>query len=503
MSRSLLLVVGFVVFVTGVSAIVSEGCAEPVMLDMTRVVVPGDDAEILLQIRDSDIHSLQDALATLSVVMIRQPRRGTVIAGPEIVGFIAPDCILVRLLFRTCETFRGEDTLVVEVVDAAGASAMSAVVLRASEADDRMKLSGIWSAAIGFRSSTGLRIDSTGFVVSLLRERCAYQLKASFTGRGAEGRTGECSFDDLSLETRLDFDRVSFRSTLSFDPEAAASSDAFRYWSVAARVPLPAANVEHVFYLDGVPQDSYHVTTVETEVGRADIATSVRFDRGTDCSFAFAHWKTSVNWEWCDVALGVDLIMTDGGFGGCTFAASGLSLPIVPWMGSLGTLGVAIDLDLVDGKSMSAALEWQPMSYGCIELLSDLSFGGSAGSIDGEMLYGLRIRCDVPGSSGDVSFVSATSLDPAYNSTVTGQTDYFELIRISGSLASCCGRPGSWNIATYFCTSSDKLFDWGMTLARADVVFSDHVTFNLATIVRSGHFGDPRLELTVGWVVRW
>jgi len=55
----------------------------------------------------------------------------------------------------------------------------------------------------------------------------------------------------------------------------------------------------------------------------------------------------------------------------------------------------------------------------------------------------------------------------------------------------------------YFNTGSSMLFDWGMTLLRADTAMATHFNSVFETVFRSGFFGDPKLELSVGWTTRW
>ena len=164
----------------------------------------------------------------------------------------------------------------------------------------------------------------------------------------------------------------------------------------------------------------------------------------------------------------------------------------------------------MDGKSLSASTYWRPGAVNCIKLLAKFDLSGPAVSpvtgntvFESIHIYGLKLECDIPSAYGNVRFVSATSFGSSYNSTVTGQTDYFEMFRFSGPLLACCGYPGSWSVATYFNAGSAMLFDWGMTVIRADVVLSDHFNFSFETAFRSGMFGDPKLELSVGWMTRW
>ena len=52
-------------------------------------------------------------------------------------------------------------------------------------------------------------------------------------------------------------------------------------------------------------------------------------------------------------------------------------------------------------------------------------------------------------------------------------------------------------------TGSSQLFDWCMTIFGMDVRLSNPVTLAFETTFRSGELGDPKLEITVGWTVRW
>ncbi len=84
-----------------------------------------------------------------------------------------------------------------------------------------------------------------------------------------------------------------------------------------------------------------------------------------------------------------------------------------------------------------------------------------------------------------------------------GQVDYSESLALSGDLGSCCGVPGAWSAVTYFRTGSSQLFDWGMTVLKADVGVSEHFSVRFDLAVRSGELGDPVSEFTIGWTARW
>ncbi len=48
-----------------------------------------------------------------------------------------------------------------------------------------------------------------------------------------------------------------------------------------------------------------------------------------------------------------------------------------------------------------------------------------------------------------------------------------------------------------------QLFGWGMTVFKLEMDVSDQLTTSTQVVIRSGTFGDPRLELTLSWTARW
>jgi len=62
---------------------------------------------------------------------------------------------------------------------------------------------------------------------------------------------------------------------------------------------------------------------------------------------------------------------------------------------------------------------------------------------------------------------------------------------------------GTWKIATYFHEDSPMPFDWGMTIVRTSIALTERINVNQETVLRTGFFGDPKLELSLGWSVRW
>ena len=96
---------------------------------------------------------------------------------------------------------------------------------------------------------------------------------------------------------------------------------------------------------------------------------------------------------------------------------------------------------------------WRYRSSRCIRMLVELvpvPYAGSAPMTGNtEILrisfYGIVVDCSLPGG---ITVESTTSMDPAKHAQVTGQVDYFEVLRLSGPLEACCGVPGRWSFGT-------------------------------------------------------
>jgi hypothetical protein len=369
-------------------------------------------------------------------------------------------------------------------------------------------LSGNWVLDVGVSNQgDGIRIFRTQFTevyrVSSLTLKSVASLQME-TNAGVKAM----SFSDLRFDGDVSLAGIDLTSTLSFRPDATVA-DRFDYWLTSTRFCLLDVDVVHTFYLAGTQTDSYQSISTSAQFGDVGISNNLRLKLDGRCGSFFSSIDTAVIWQWCGVALLASISFSQDGLEVFTVGISDLPLPGFGFASSLGSLDYSISFDM-EGKSLATGIDWRPGALSCFELLTELDLGGpGVGPISGNTalsaihIYGLKLVCAIPSAYGDIAFVSATSLDASYNSIVTGQTDYFEVIRLSGPLLTCCGYPGSWGMAAYFNVGSTSLFDWGMTLLYADIVFSDHFSFSLETVFRSGFFGDPTLELSIGWMTRW
>lgn len=478
----------------------------PTMDAYDVATMEGNPVTLWIQAEDADIVADHPTAHALDFAIIDGPEHGVLVGDLTAISYTGPHAATLEMTYVPAEGFVGTDVIRWSVTDPLGEVALGTTTIEVTARRTLGTLSGNWSGGTTYNTQTG------GFTAFRTQWTEVYRVGAltlkSIASLHMDVDAGAKTmvFDTLRFESDVSLAGFDHHSVLTFDPEI--DTGWFDSWSATTRFKLLGIGFTHALSLLDTQTDSYQALSASAAFGAWSISDTLRLDLDPDCRFVFSSHTTSVWWSWCDTRLWARLSFDGDGFDAMMFGAQGIEISVLQELIGDLLLDTSVTFDM-DGKSMSAELEWRPMSLGCVEVMSELSFGGSGGPVDGEtsigalIVYGFEITCDLPGAYGDVRVQSATSLDSAYNSRVIGQTDYFEVIRLSGPLDSCCGRPGSWSIATYFHDESTKLFDWGMTLLRADVVLSDHVTFDLETIFRSGFFGDPKLELSVGWNVRW
>jgi len=268
---------------------------------------------------------------------------------------------------------------------------------------------------------------------------------------------------------------------------------------VTTRFMLYDVSFTHTFCLDQQQANSYQNLAIRGSAAGVEYSSTTTVGMEPGCSFAFRSERVTTEWMWCALRLYATLTLTDTGFDELTAKLDDYAIPGFGWTGG----GVYLDVALkfaVDEKAVTPAFSLKTSWIDCVRAYGELvssSLGGT--SIDGISVYGLRIEHTL----GGVSFESSTSFDPAKNARMTGQVDYFELLRISGTISSCCGSGGTWSIATYFQNAHAALMGWGMTVAKADVMLGQNVSASLQMACRTGGFGDPKLEVTLGGRVRW
>jgi len=354
-------------------------------------------------------------------------------------------------------------------------------------------LTGSWDAEVTFN------VQSASVSALDTRFTGVYRL-GLFTAKGIASLKfdgGTLVFDALELDASFPIGLFDFDSDLMFDPNATSLLDLFDYWRTTTRFDLLGVSFTHILYFTLPQTASYQAIEARGMVAGVAFTGSVRFDMEQDCSFSFSQASVNLSYSICSLPSAMRISFDESGFDTLCFTLAALP---VPWLAD-GGVGIFLDFDLrftITEKSLDPTIELKLPAIDCIRFYAELETVPGPG-IGGIGLYGIRIEDTI----GEVRFVSATSLDPFKNSVLTGQSDYFELISLSGPLSSCCGEPGEWSLSTYFQSTHTTLFDWGMTVFRFKANLSEGFSASIEAIVRSGTFGDPIMELTFGWQVRW
>ena len=499
-------------WITGL--LLSLGClaaranVAPTMADQYVLTTQGVPVAFELRAEDADIDPLNPASESLVFVILQGPSHGVLIGDLEDIQYSDPHTGAAKLTYAPAGGFVGTDLLVVAVVDQHGDTTSGTTTIMIDIAADRDEglLSGSWEANVNFNVQTGeFNVFQTQLTEVYRIDGLTLQGIANIRME-TSGGTKEFLFDSLRLVGDLKLDTVNISSTLAFDPKASPPvGGVFDYWRASTSFALLGVNVSQTLYLTNPQTSSYATITTQTTVASASVSNTLRIALDESCSLLLSRNDTMVAWSWCDIGLRASLAMTCNGFERLTFAASEIPLPLFSLLPEGITLGATITFEL-DKKSLSAQLNWRPASAACIQLMGELATttltNGSAKSesITGVTIYGVKLECEIPQG---VSFTSATSLHEDYNTKVTGQTDYFEVIRLAGNLAGCCGVPGYWGISTYFHDKSALLFDWGMTVASFDISLAEQLSLSFSLVVRSGQLGGPTSEISAGWSVRW
>jgi len=355
-------------------------------------------------------------------------------------------------------------------------------------------ISGGWDAGLTFN------VQSASVTALDTRFTTVYRI-GLFTAQGIaflKFDGGTLVFDSLELDCSFPIDGIEVDSDLMLDPNAGSLIDLFDYWRTTSGFELLGVSFTHTLYLTLSQTASYQALEGRGTVAGVDFRGYVRLNMEQDCSFSFSEADLTLSSSVCGLPVRGVIALDCSGFDSLRFTLSDLPVPGLTARG----YGVFLDFDLkfeLTEKTLNPTIKLKLPPIDCIRLYAELETvpGPGIGGID---FYGIRIEDTI---ANGIHFVSATSLDPLKNSVITGQSDYFELLSLSGPLSSCCSDPGEWRLATYFQSNHTTLFDWGMTTFRFATFLSPGFSFSFETVIRSGTFGDPIVELTIGWTARW
>ncbi|MFO8033542.1 MAG: hypothetical protein R6U88_00010 [Candidatus Bipolaricaulota bacterium] len=282
-------------------------------------------------------------------------------------------------------------------------------------------------------------------------------------------------------------------SVLRFDPQVPA----FRHWRATTRFSLLDTDITHLFHLADDPEASF--TQLQTRGALEDLS----FDTVTRFSLSplkFAHHLVRLRGQLtvCDLSWQGELRLTKDGFDHASILLRDMH---IPWA-SFGNLDVYVNLETKfteDSKSVTPRLTlrsaWECCVRGYLALESDT--GGF--SITGIEVQGFEVRLTLVGGT---ELRGATAFVPERNGRITGFSEYFEMLMLTGPIRPCCeNAPGRWQLAVYF-SGSDELFGWGMT--RFVLEFPVSSNTRLFSRLSARAVTSPwQWEWRAGWTIRF
>jgi len=489
----------FLVSVLGVFAGVAN--VPPTMEDLYVTTVMNRPVSFDQRAQDEDLNPLSPEDHPLRFMLLDGPTNGVLVGDIEDVQYQFPHDAVVRLTYVPATGFVGTDRVTLAVFDPFDetASGTVTVLIDVTEARSTGLLSGSWWSEVTFLPQSA---SMTSFHSQLVEVYRVGPLTVQGTAKWAKRDTsGSLIFDSLKFDGTYDHELFDIRSTLMLDPTPPGANptaaDMFDSWRTTLTYDLFDIGLRQTFYLSNPMSSSWYTLRAS---GRTDVirfSNTLRLEADKNCQFRFARNDATANFRICGLPVSSVLkIACDHGFEQARVTLKNLAL-LDGWPGLKLNVGVSFG---VEEKKVSASLSWRPSSIGCVKAYGQLMLvPGSKTALDGLSIYGVKLDTEI----GGVRFVSATSFDPKKNSSVTGQTDYFEVVRLSGRLSGCCGFAGTWKTATYFHADPVTLFDWGMTTMSFHATWSEWLDTSTELVFRSGELGDPKMELGAGIRIRW
>ena len=294
-----------------------------------------------------------------------------------------------------------------------------------------------------------------------------------------DARLTQTTFDVLTIGNSLTLGEIPLTSTLVLNPSLVE----FVSWQAGASLEWGGVGFSEILFLTTPPESSYNQVSVRGNPGDFNLEATVKLGV---CPLEF--WESSIcgDWVWpsCDVPLSACLTFTDAvGFDALTVSAAGI--PVFTDIVSFdSTLDASLEYSTEEkilSPNLKVTADWGICPE--ITLLGEIVLTSGTLGIDGFSIYGIEAEVPV----GPVTFFVGDSLVDAKNSAITGKADYFEVIGIESPLASCCGTPGQFTLATYFerpPAPSGGLLGIGLIEGLFESQFSDHFAVSVVAQYR-------------------
>jgi len=481
----------------GVLRVAAAG-TPPVVEDVYLTTATETPVAFSLCAEDPDIDPADPTAHPLQFHLLEGPKHGMLIGDLGQVFYEPAHTAIADLIYVPAPGFIGVDRITVSATDPFGDPRQGLAVVQIHV--DQARWAGLFSGTWGLSMSA----DAESSDSTVLRGKLVESYRdGEFSAEGIafwrqDATSGGLAFDGLRLVAGFPVGGLAtLDCTLALKPERPDLADLFDYWQVVSEFSLLGVDAQYVLYLDSQQTASYQMLIASGLFGDVLVKSTTRLALST-FALAFENEEVAVSWTWGDLSLSSSLEMTHEGFGQLTLGVEGV--PILDLVGS--GLGVGLSTELVFEKAavrLAPSLEFRSDWLDCLQILVELASGTTRESR--LSLYGVRLEYALP---GEVRLLSATSLEQAKNAEITGYSDYFELVTLSGPTASHGDALSLWRLATYFKSSEPISFDWGMTRFSCDIGLPNGFRTSVEVVVRSGAFPlAPSMEVTLGFAICW
>jgi hypothetical protein len=331
-------------------------------------------------------------------------------------------------------------------------------------------------------ASGSIAFDGSFRVDLLASEAAPLVLKNLMTVVGFSGETWRTTgrvtltdgeFTALDVTDERTFGPFQLRSFCVFDPDVG-----FSYLASTARFTLLDVAMGNYVFVSRDPSLSYDQLTARWTEGGVSLS---GFCRVGLCPLELRNALVAGQWyvPRCDLFMDVRGAFTCAE--GFDYLRATGRFPRVPFLSNdvfETELRLTIQFE-TDRKSFTPSLRMRAGKINaCMTPYVQLVGGGSALEVSGVEFYGWTVECSVDDA---VEILLATSLDPARNRELTGEADYWEAWKLHGTVGNCCGRDLAWELAVYFEEDGDSLFDWGRTIASAEIPLGERLTARFGT----------------------
>ena len=454
----------------------------PIAVDDRRVTPSGVSVGIFLRAVDPDIDPFNPDSEPLLIHIVDGPAHGTISGNLSGIRTESPHNAVLELIYTPGEGFAGVDYVTFSVTDPLSAFDMAVVEIEVQESPPILGvMAGNTSAEVIFESPFTLDYLGVAFT--------GYYKFGNFNAQASlDLNTGGYSTVVLGGDYPF-WDVLRARANAVFDLDAVG----FQYLQAVTTFQLASLNCSFTTYLTGNEATTYNKLVVQGSIGNGLSFTSTTCFSG--CGLTFDQQEFKGRWTMCDIEVRTELDITQAGFEMFSFELRDIPILRPPGL----DMGIYLRLETtfeLESKIVEPMFILQSDWLDCVRVLGEVIMGVGM-TIEGVSLYGIQIRNTF---AGEIEFRADTSLDDTKNAALTGYSEYFEDVILSGPMPSCCGPPGLWQFATYFQRGSSEIFDWGMTAILFDMAINNQIRFSTGLSVSATA---PHLELSCGFKVRW